>query len=179
MNVFAGRRGEAAPSVQKGSGVALEFRPVELLDESFGGVVEQRPALAGDGAAAALAGLDVAGVLELLEGRPDDVSGAVGLALGPDPVAGRAAGRTPVRGPEALDPDGTLVCHLPEQAGGPSGPEVLLLGGQFAAGAGLGVGDPLRLVEFVGDVLGDRLDEVLGGHVVERRHYLLVPVGRV
>ena len=53
-DVFAGRRGEAAPSVQKGSGVALEFRSVELFDELFGGVVEQRPALAGDGAAATL-----------------------------------------------------------------------------------------------------------------------------
>lgn len=151
--------------------VALEFRPIEFLENVAGGVVEQTLSLGGDPTALSLGGLDEVLLFELLEDRPDHVSRAVGPPVGRDAVAVRATLAAAVLGRESFDADGAAVGNLPQEARGASRPEVLLFGWQFAVDASLAELTPVRFVESAVEVLGERLDEVVRRNVIHRSHW--------
>ncbi len=157
------------------SGVALEFRTVELREDLPSGLVQAAASLGGDTATLALGGLDEVELLELLEDRSNDVSRAVGALVGGDLVAVRAAFGAAVLGRQALDADGTVVGDFSKETRRADRPEVLLLWGKVSVDAVFRERCPLRLLEVVFEVVGERLDERFRRDVVHRSHWVLVP----
>ncbi len=156
--------------------VALEFRAVEFLEDLVGGLVEQTPAVGSDTTTLTLGGLDEVFLLELLEDGPDEVLRAVGSLRGRDLIAVRAALRAAVLRRESLDADRAAVGDLAQEAGRAGGPEVVLLGRQFVGDAALGEFAPVRFLESVREIVGERLDEVVRRNVVHRSHWRVISV---
>src|SRR5699024_5262670 len=88
------------PTVRESSGVAFEFRTIELGEHVAGGLVEQATTLGRDASPLAFGGLDQSLFFELLERGTDDLPAALGGFRRSDRVPIRATLRAAVGGRE-------------------------------------------------------------------------------